>query len=145
MAFLKPNALVIHDRLTAPEPVPFQWVMHSYRPFEVTENGTRVETDHGPVQVQFVSPGGLEMSVSDAFPIPPHEWAEFELEEWHFEAETREPGAEQEFLVVIGLNDAVSKVAYDETAGRLSLEVDGAPWQVDLTEAALKVTPPAAQ
>ena len=106
LVFFKPHAVVIHDVLEAPEPSTFQWLLHAPSAFDISEGRVGWSGDNGSIDVRFLEPGGLRITQTDQYDPPPAEWSGIELHEWHLTAETTEPVAQREFLVLIVLDGA---------------------------------------
>lgn len=121
--FFKPETLVIHDLLEAPEPSTYQWLLHAPGEFEVREQGARWAGEPGVADVAFVYPQGLEITQTGEFDTPPHEWAHFKLNEWHLTAAVTEKAARQEFLTVIRLEGTETQVKAQKTQDGFQLEV----------------------
>jgi len=104
--FLKPWAAVIHDVLEAPEPSHFQWMLHADGKFTIDGQGCFWEGASGSVDVEFLYPEKLDISQTKEFDTPPHDWANFKLDEVHLTAATTEKKARQQFITVLTFNDA---------------------------------------
>ncbi|GMV93131.1 MAG: heparinase [Candidatus Hydrogenedentota bacterium] len=113
IVFLKPNLIVIHDWLEAPEPSTFQWTLHAPGAFELGENTATWSGDPGHVRVRFLEPAGLALSQTDQFDPPPAEWANFKLNEWHLTADCAEKAKTREFVTVIEILDAPEQAPTD--------------------------------
>jgi len=105
IVFLKPDVIIIHDLLEAPEPSTFQWSLHAPGAFELGENEVTWSGGPGHVRVRFLEPAGLELSQTDRFETPPAEWAKFKLNEWHLTANCQETARTREFLTVLEILD----------------------------------------
>ncbi len=121
--FFKPDTIVIHDLLVAPEPSTCQWLLHAPGEFALREQGARWTGEPGVADVAFVYPEGLEITQTGEFETPPHEWAKFKLNEWHLTAATLDKAARQEFLTVIRLDRAESTVDARKTEDGFQLRV----------------------
>lgn len=127
LIFLKPDIIVIHDIIEAPEPVTIQWLLHAPGQFEITpaEQRTRYAADHGSVDVQILSPTDLELSQHDQYDPPPHDWAKFNLDEWHYTANQKDAKKNHEFIAVMRINNSEVPVAYSEDGNKKTLRVEG--------------------
>lgn len=112
--FFKPGVIVIHDVLEAPEPATYQWLLHAQQPFDLGEGVVALETETGRLDISFLTPGALDFSQTDEFDTPPHQWASFTLDEWHFSAATRTPRQALEFVTMIRIDDAGATAAIEE-------------------------------
>ena len=104
--FFKPDAVVIHDVLEAPEPSDYQWLLHATGRFTMDEQGAYWKGKPGSVDVDFVYPAKLDISQTKEYDTPPHDWAHFNLDEVHLTAATTEKRKLQEFITVLTFNDA---------------------------------------
>ncbi|MCC6698397.1 MAG: DUF4962 domain-containing protein [Candidatus Hydrogenedentes bacterium] len=113
IVFLKPNVIVIHDLLVAPEPSTFQWNLHAPAPFALGENGATWSGKPGHVRVRFLEPAGLALSQTDQFDPPPAEWAKFNLNEWHLTADCQEKTGTRVFVTLIEILDTPDQAPLD--------------------------------
>ncbi len=100
--FIKPDYLIIHDILEAPEASTFTWLLHSPTTFTLGENEVTVPS----AQVQFLMPENLELSQTNEYDTPIHDWYKNKPDEWHLKASTTEKAGDMEFLTVITLEGA---------------------------------------
>ncbi len=114
--FFKPDVVLIHDVLRAPEPSTYQWLLHGEAPFEWDERSVVWEMDHGRLDIHFLTPTTLTFSQTDTFDTPPHEWA-FTLDEWHFTAATSHPEQFMEFITFIRVDNADATARLEEGDG----------------------------
>jgi len=97
--FVKPDAIVVYDRLEAPEASSFAWHLHT--PTEMIVNGQqdiRVVNEGASAQASFLWPQGLAVSQTDKFDVPPR--PRVKLVEYHLTAQTSTPSTQQEFVTV---------------------------------------------
>lgn len=103
MLFIKPDLIVIFDRLRTPEPATFEWRLHA--PVEMDLNGQRdihVVNDKGASRVAFLYPDSLALEQTDAFDPPPREDVLGEkLVQHHLTASVTDPTTEQMFVTVL--------------------------------------------
>ncbi len=98
--FVKPELIVIYDRLEAPEPSVFEWRLHSPTKMMVRDQRhIRVTNRRAACRVSLLSPTELKLSLTDKFDPPPR--PRIKLVEWHLTAETTEPAERIEFVTVI--------------------------------------------
>ncbi len=98
--FVKPDLIVVYDRLEAPAPSAFEWRLHS--PTEMTVHDQRdiyVSNKEAACRVSFLAPEGLKLSLTDKFDPPPR--PRVKLVEWHLTAQTPQPAERMEFVTVI--------------------------------------------
>ncbi|MBI1318032.1 MAG: DUF4962 domain-containing protein [Candidatus Hydrogenedens sp.] len=139
--FFKPDVIVIHDMLEAPEPSSFQWLLHAEAEFAIDGASASVETKGGVVRAEFLYPENLAIAQTGEFETPPHEWASFKLHEWHLTAETTEKAAQQEFITVISVDGAEpgSTVSGDAGDHTLTFQAGGKAHTVRLTPEAYEI------
>jgi len=92
--------LVIFDRLEAPEPSTFQWLMHS--PTEMEVNGQQditVENGDAGCKVTFLTPDNLQITQTDKFDPPPR--PRIKLKQWHLQAGTPNMQEHCQFVTVM--------------------------------------------
>ena len=98
--FVKPELIVIYDRLEAPKPSTFDWWLHSPTKMAVAGQGDiRVANGKAACRVSFLAPAGLELSLTDKFDPPPR--PRVKLVEWHLTAHTTKRATRQEFVALI--------------------------------------------
>jgi len=98
--FVKPDLIVIFDRLEAHEGVTYQWLLHS--PTEMKLSGQediRVLNGRAACRVSILTPRSLELSLTHKFDPPPRE--RVKLTEWHLTGGTKERKKKVEFVTVI--------------------------------------------
>ncbi|NLE40025.1 MAG: DUF4962 domain-containing protein, partial [Pirellulaceae bacterium] len=145
IVFFKPNVILIHDILEAPEPSTFQWTLHAIGTFALGEQEVQWEGEPGSARVRFLEPAGLNLSQTDQYSTPPHEWAKFNFGEWHLTAAAEEPVTHREFLTLITLDgaDAQEKTAKsDDGANQVSLTLPSGTATVELRPDGFKVAAP---
>ena len=97
--FVKPDAIVVYDRLEAPEASSFAWHLHT--PVEMTINGQqdiRVVNEGASAQASFLWPQGLAISQTDKFDVPPR--PRVKLVEYHLTAQAPTLSTQQVFVTV---------------------------------------------
>jgi len=98
--FIKPEVVVIYDRLEAPEPSTFQWLMHSPNEMKVDGQGDiTVETGDAGCKVAFLTPGDLSITQTNKFDPPPR--PRIKLTQWHLQAGTPDKQKSCQFVTVI--------------------------------------------
>lgn len=98
IVFLKPDWIVIYDRLVANRPVTYQYWLHSPERFEI--EGNRLIARVGKVEcpVEFLVPQKLKMTQTNEY--DPNPRPRINIREWHLTADTVEPSSSVEFLAV---------------------------------------------
>lgn len=98
--FIKPEAIVIHDTLEAPQPSSFEWLLHARREMTVTsQHDIRLENGAASCRTNFLWPPDLAVTQTDQFDPPPR--PRVKLTEYHLTAQTSMKNAECEFVTVI--------------------------------------------
>lgn len=97
--FLKPDAIVIHDIVSAPQASSFEWRLHA--PTEMAIDGQSVHVVNGKAacEVDFLYPGNLSLSQTDKFDTPPR--PRIQLTEYHLTATPAEKSGQQQFVTVV--------------------------------------------
>jgi hypothetical protein len=71
---MKPGLVVIFDRLEAPKPSTYQWLLHAPKQMEV-QNQTHIHAHNGKAaaRLSLLAPKGLKVTQTDKFDPPPRE------------------------------------------------------------------------
>jgi len=98
--FVKPDLVVVFDRLEAPTPTAFEWHLHAPTPMKLAgQRDVRIVNRKAAARVSFLAPAGLKLSLTDQFDPPPR--ARVKLTEWHLTAKTAEPASRMAFVTLI--------------------------------------------
>ncbi|MDP2899094.1 MAG: DUF4962 domain-containing protein [bacterium] len=97
---VRPGIFVIFDDLAAPEPVKYEWWLHSLSEMELDEKKQTVTVSQGNarLRVLFPLPGHWVFHQTDTFPDPP-EWGE--KNQWHFRAEWDTEAEVGQFVTIL--------------------------------------------
>jgi hypothetical protein len=99
IVFVKPDLVIIFDRLEAPKASTFEWLLHTPTEMKVAGQGDiRVTSGAAAARVALLAPQGLAVSLTDKFDPPPRE--RIKLVEWHLTAQSK-PAERTEFVAVI--------------------------------------------
>lgn len=133
--FFKPNVVLIHDVLRAPDPSVYTFLLHAQSPFNINPRGVTWENDTSRIDVHFLAPTALSFTQKDTFDTPPHEWA-FTLEEWHFAAETQKPKEAMSFITLLRLDgeEANAILEESEVESVITLNMGDASAKITLAE-----------
>jgi len=113
LIFFKPDAIVIHDILEAPEPSTFQWRLHAIEsPFAIEGQTAKWSGPAGKANIQFLEPNNLTFAQTDQYDTPPGDFAKIPWPEHHLTADAQQKTKTQQFLTLITLNDAKIDVEY---------------------------------
>jgi len=111
--FVKPGLVIVFDRLEAPKPSTFEWLLHAPTELKVAGQGDiRVANGGAAARVALLAPAGLAVSVTDKFDPPPRE--RIKLVEWHLTAQTK-PAERTEFVALIRPHRAGSEPPASQT------------------------------
>jgi len=133
ICFYKPDVIVIHDVLEAPEPSSYQWLLHAEAEFAIEGNTASVAAKGGSVHTQWLYPENLAITQTNEFETPPHEWANFKLDEWHLTGETPDKAAKQEFITVISVGEEAVEASIAEKDGGHEISVNANGREITLT------------
>ena len=98
--FIKPDLIVVHDRLRAPEPVTFEWLLHAPEPWEISgQEDIRTRSGRAACRISLLAPSDLEITTTDAFDPPPR--PRVQLVEHHLTAAARKKSETACFVTVI--------------------------------------------
>jgi hypothetical protein len=97
--FLKPELVIVFDRLEAPKPATYQYWLHAANAMEVGQGG-RVQVQAGDVlcDIKFLTPEGLTFRQTDQYDPNPRE--RVKLREWHLTASTPEATEKTAFVTL---------------------------------------------
>jgi hypothetical protein len=97
--FVKPELLIVYDRLEASQPATFEYWLHALNKFQI--NGQRnLKTQVGNVacQIDILVPTELTLTQTDQY--DPNPWPQITTREWHLTAATQTPRKETEFVTL---------------------------------------------
>jgi len=98
--FIKPEVILIFDRLEAQRPSTFQWLLHAPTEMQIKgQRGITVESGNAGCEVTFLTPDNLEITQTDQFDPPPR--PRIKLVQWHLQAETPDKQKVCEFVTLI--------------------------------------------
>jgi hypothetical protein len=97
--FVKPELVVVYDRLEAKEPSTYEYWLHAVNKIDVEgQRGVQVRNDDVVCDIDFLAPTGLTFKQTDQYdpnPIP-----RIKLREWHLTATTPEKSKRMEFVTL---------------------------------------------
>jgi hypothetical protein len=99
VVFVKPEMVIVYDRLAATRPSTFEYWLHAINEFQI-EDQRQVRTEVGGVacEIDILAPDGLELSQTDQY--DPNPWPQITTREWHFTAKTPAPTRETQFVTI---------------------------------------------
>jgi len=97
--FVKPDVVVVYDRLETKEPSTFEYWLHAVNEIDVkNQHGIRVQNDDVVCDIDFLTPSGLTFKQTNQYdpnPIP-----RIKLREWHLTVTTPEKKERMEFVTL---------------------------------------------
>jgi len=107
--FVKPELIVVYDRLEAKEPSTYEYWLHAVNKIDA-ENQHRVQVKNGDVvcDIDFLTPAGLTFEQTDQY--DPNPGPQITLREWHLTAKTAEKRQKTEFVTVYWPHRAADEI-----------------------------------
>jgi hypothetical protein len=107
--FVKPEFIVVYDRLEAKEPSTYEYWLHAVNKIDA-ENQHRVQVKNGDVvcDIDFLTPAGLTFEQTDQY--DPNPGPQITLREWHLTAKTAEKKQKTEFVTVYWPHRATDEI-----------------------------------
>lgn len=97
--FVKPELMVVYDRLEADEPSTYEYWLHAVNKITVTDqHSIRVQNDNVVCDIDFLMPAGLTFTQTDQY--DPNPRPRITLREWHLTATTPEKKERMEFITI---------------------------------------------
>lgn len=121
LVFVKPDLLIVYDRLSVAEPSSFQYHLHALsRMTPLDEDRILVREGQVVCRVEFLTPTGLRLEQTDQY--DPNPRPRIKLREWHLTATPTEPAADQTFVTLYRIHRNEIPV---EAAGSLEEQPGG--------------------
>ena len=100
IVFVKPELIIVFDRLEAPQPSTFEYWLHAINEFQI-EGQRQVRTEVGDVacEIDILAPEGLQLSQTDQY--DPNPWPQITTREWHLTATTPSAAKQTEFVATL--------------------------------------------
>ncbi len=97
--FVKPELVVVYDRLEAKEPSTYEYWLHAVNKIDA-ESQHRIQVKNGDVvcDIDFLTPAGLTFEQTDQY--DPNPGPQITLREWHLTATTPEKQKRMEFVTL---------------------------------------------
>jgi hypothetical protein len=107
--FIKPDFVVIYDRLKTSEPSTYEYWLHAINKFDVRDQG-KILVKNGDVacDIAFLAPQKLTLDQTNEY--DPNPRARIELREWHLTAKTTERDTHMEFVTIYQPHKVQDKV-----------------------------------
>jgi len=129
LLYLRPDQLLVHDRLRSAEPRQFEWNIHALNRMESAgSKGIRLQTSEASVCVQQIHGPETVFSQSDAFPVEPSRELQPDWQpQWHGQFRTRQKQETMDWLFLISFdcNGGAATQATKLKSGALQLSIDG--------------------
>ena len=97
--FVKPELMVVYDRLAAVEPVTFDYWLHALKKIETpNQHELRVTGKNADCAIDLLHPEGLRLKQTDQY--DPNPRPRVKLREWHLTCSTPAKSSQVEFIAV---------------------------------------------
>ena len=112
--FVKPELVIVFDRLEAPQPAVFEYWLHAVNEFAI-DGQRKIETRAGDVActIDLLAPQGLALSQTDQY--DPNPWPQIKTREWHLTATTPSKAKTCEFVALLRPHRATQSPPGDAT------------------------------
>jgi len=125
---LRPGLFVILDDLSAPEPVTFEWQLHTLSEMDIREDQRELTIAQGDARclVSFAAPKELTISQTDKFPDPPED---NRPNQWHATAAIKKPVRRTQFVTVlypyqVSGSELIHRIEYSENNEAVGLRIE---------------------
>ncbi|MFC1762751.1 DUF4962 domain-containing protein [Planctomycetota bacterium] len=99
LIFVKPDLLIVYDRLVSPRHATFQYHLHALNEMEIKrDNRLRVQNGDVHCQIDFYTPEALSISQTNQY--DPNPRPRIKLREWHVTASTIVPAQDMSFVTL---------------------------------------------
>ena len=126
LLFIKPNLLIVYDRLAAPKPSTYEYWLHALNEMDVLgENRVRVQVDDVRCDIQFLTPEHLTFTQTDQY--DPNPRPRIKLREWHLTAATTDKKKQMEFVTAYRISRggrALKPVSLERQPGGYVLQAE---------------------
>ncbi len=96
IVFVKPDLVIVYDRLAARQDTTFEYGLHAINKFDVgDQRSITVRKDDAGCAITFLSPAALSFTQTDQY--DPNPRPRIKLREWHLTASTAEKSREMQF------------------------------------------------
>jgi hypothetical protein len=126
IVFVKPELVVVYDRLVARQKSSFEYWLHAVNEFAVpNQDDVRVEVGEVACNIRILQPRGLLFSQTNQYDPNPRD--RIKVREWHLTATTKDKAERSEFITLIRPHrkgqEPPQEVKLDPIAGGYSLSV----------------------
>jgi len=107
--FVKPEVVIVYDRLEAKEPSTYEYWLHAVNKFDV-KGREEIQVRNGDVvcDIAFLTQGNLSFTQTDQY--DPNPGPQITLREWHLTAKTAEKRQKTEFVTVYWPHRATDEI-----------------------------------
>ena len=99
IVFVKPELVIVFDRLQAVEPATFECWLHAAQEIQVGgQREIRVQSGDVVCDIEFLTPDGLTFTQTDQY--DPNPWPQIKTREWHLTATTESKAKNVEFVTL---------------------------------------------
>jgi len=112
--FVKPELIIIYDRLEAKEPSFYEYWLHAVNKINVDDQH-RIQVKNGDVvcDIDFLTPSGLSFEQTDQY--DPNPRPRIKLREWHLTAKTPEKSKRMEFVALYRPHKLINDIPGEAT------------------------------
>ena len=97
--FVKPELIIVYDRLEAKQPATYEYWLHAINKIDVDkQHRIQVKNDDVVCDIDFLAPSGLTFEQTDQY--DPNPRPRITLREWHLTATTPEKSKRMEFVTL---------------------------------------------
>jgi hypothetical protein len=98
--FVKPELIVIFDRLEAPQPAQFEYWLHALGKFTIgNRQDLAIRSGNVHCTIELMAPSELKFSQTDQY--DPNPWPRIKTREWHLTATTSTESKRCEFIALL--------------------------------------------
>jgi uncharacterized protein DUF4962/heparinase II/III-like protein len=98
--FIKPELIIVFDRLEAPQPAVFEYWLHAVNEFAIDgQRKIEIKVDDVSCEIDILAPVGLTLSQTDQY--DPNPWPRIKTREWHLTATTPSKTKTCEFVALL--------------------------------------------
>jgi hypothetical protein len=116
--FIKPELVIVYDRLEAKEPSTFEYWLHAFNKINVkNQHEVQVRNENVICDVDFLTPSGLTFKQTNEYDPKPR--PRFKMKEWHLTAETADKEKRMEFVTLYRPYRAGEKVTSEASLERI--------------------------
>ena len=112
--FVKPELMIVYDRLRSPEPATYDYWLHALHKIEIQGQHRITVRNHDVLcDINFLSPAGLTFTQTDQYDPNPRE--RIKLREWHLTASTPVKQKDMAFVTLYRIHRQSQAVPHEAT------------------------------